>query len=107
MMSSIVADEKMLSVLSGATGVTEIRDPRGKTIGFFAPAPLERADLRAKVAAHISPDELKRRKERNPPGRTTREVLEHLKSLTTDEAARTHLQGIINEVATRDRCDTP
>jgi hypothetical protein len=106
-MSSIVADEKMLSLLSHVTGVTEIRDPNGKTIGFFAPAPLENADLRAKVAAHISPEELRRRRESKLPGHTTREVLEHLKTLTTDERALAHLQGVINEVAQRDRCDTP
>jgi hypothetical protein len=106
-MSSIVADEKMLSLLSRATGVTEIRDGHGKTVGFFAPAPLEGAELRAKVAAHINPDELRRRKENKSPGRTTREVLERLKTLTTDEPTRTHLQGIIDEVAQRDRCDTP
>jgi hypothetical protein len=55
MMSSIVADEKMLSVLSGATGVTEIRDPRGKTIGFFAPAPLERADRAPRLPHTLVP----------------------------------------------------
>jgi len=106
-MSAIIADDKLLSLLSHVTGVTEVRAPDGKTIGFFAPAPLAHAELHAKVAAHITPEERKRRRENKHGGRTTREVLENLKGLTTDESTRSHLQQIIDRVAKRERCDIP
>jgi hypothetical protein len=94
-MTSVIADEKMSSVLSQLTTLSEVRDTHGKIIGFFAPAPLENSELRIEVAAHVTPEEIQRRKAARLPGFTTREVFERLKSLTADEPTQNYLQKLI------------
>ena len=91
-MTTLTADEAMLAVLRQANGLAEIRDPSGAIVGFFAPVSLERAHLHAQAAARIDPTEIKRRKESERQGHTTREVFEHLKSLTADPAMQAYLR---------------
>ena len=48
-----------------------------------------------------------RRRQTREKGYTTKEVFEHLKSLTSDEPMRDYLQKKIDLLAERDRCDIP
>ena len=80
-MISLIANDAALAILRQATGLAEIRDSNGQIIGFFAPVALEKAHLYAEAAAHFDPSENQRRKAEKLPGRTTGEVLEHLRSL--------------------------
>ena len=80
-MTSVTANEAVLAVLGSVKELTEIRDPSGKVIGFFAPIAVEHAQHYANAAARIDPAAIQRAKEEKGPGRTTAEVLQHLKSL--------------------------
>lgn len=106
-MISFTLDEAAAAQLRQAEGLAEVRDPTGTVIGFFAPVRMAQAAAYATAAARIDRAELERRK--NAPGKkyTTREVFEHLLSLTTDPAEQEHLRKLIAEVAERDRCTTP
>ena len=86
-MTTLTADEAMLAVLRQAKGPAEIRDAQGKVVGIFTP-----------VSAAEWPGE---------KSRTTREVFEHLKSLTTDPATQAYLQTKIDGLKERDQCATP
>ena len=69
-MSHIVVDDEQAKVICEATDRVEIRDPRGKHLGF--------------VAHGISDEDIavaKQRMASNEPRYTTQEVLEHLRTL--------------------------
>jgi hypothetical protein len=106
-MTRLTADDAMLALLRQAKELAEVCDASGRVVGFFAPVALEHAATYAEAAARIDPAEIQRRK--TEPGRnyTTREVFEHLLSLTQDEKMRASLQTTIERLAERDRCDTP
>jgi hypothetical protein len=106
-MTHLIADDAMLAVLNQVKELTEIRDVRGNVIGFYAPKDLEDARQYVRAVAHIDPAEIERRKAANLPGRTTREVFEHLKSLTKDEQLRGYLDTKIKGLTERDACHTP
>jgi hypothetical protein len=106
-MITVTADDAMLAKLRAANGLVEIRDGEGKVVGFFAPVSLENAARYASAAARIDRAELERRKAEENGGYTTREVFEHLKTLTTDPVELAHLQRHIDDLAARDACDTP
>jgi hypothetical protein len=106
-MVSLTANDSMVALLNQAKGLTEICDPKGKVIGFFAPISLEHAQDYVVGAAHFDRAEIQRRKEQNLPGRTTKEVFEHLLSLTKEERLRSYLQEKIKDLAERDGCATP
>jgi hypothetical protein len=81
-MITLTVDETMLALLNQANQeLAEIRDAGGKVIGFFAPIAIDKAHLYADVAAHCDREELQRRKEEGRKTYTTKEVLDHLKSL--------------------------
>src|SRR5262245_51471220 len=80
-MRTITVDNKLLEVLARATSLAEVCDSSGTLVCFFAPASLEHADLYARAAAQISPQEIRRRAEAGGKTYTTQEVLEHLRSL--------------------------
>lgn len=103
-MITLTADEKMLAVLNQAKELAEVRDASGKVVGFFAPIAYENAKAYANAAAHIDPHEIARRKATNQKGHSTREVFEHLLSLTTDEEMRRLLQVKIDRLKERDEC---
>jgi hypothetical protein len=106
-MISLTADKKMVALLSQVKELAEIRDSSGHVIGFFAPLALPDAQFYANAAAHIDPAEIARRKAPGRKGYTTREVFEHLKSLTQDEQMRVYLQEKIDGLREREGCATP
>jgi hypothetical protein len=105
-MTQLIADEATLAVLSQAQGLAEVRDASGNIVGYYAPISVRKARLFASAAAHIDPEEIQRRKAANLPGRSTREVFEHLLTLAKDQKDRDDLQRHIQELAERDRCDS-
>src|SRR5262249_25642850 len=104
-MTALIADEATLAFLRQAQGMAEIRDRAGNVIGVFAPAcPPNGGKLAGSL---IDPAEIARRKKETAKGYTTRQVFEHLLSLTEDAEERSHLQKLIAEVAERDACAAP
>jgi hypothetical protein len=86
----------------------EISDANGKLLGLFVPAKLERGkQIYAKVMAETDWAEIDRRAQSTEKGHTTREVFEHLKSLTQDPQMQAYLQKKIDGLMERDRCATP
>lgn len=79
-MIRLTADAAMKSKLGQLDQPAEIRDTDGNVIGYFTPAGHHEVLLYRDAAAHLDPDEMKRRKESGAKGFTTNEVLEHLKS---------------------------
>lgn len=83
-MNTVTADSALQQSLGLLNGLTEIRDARGRVIGYFSPATAHTAAAAyAQAAARIDPEETKRRKASGASGLTTAEVLEHLKSGTS------------------------
>ncbi len=107
-MTHLTADSAMLAVLSQAKELAEIRDASGKIIGYFAPVSAKDPQRQAQAAARLDRADLERRwaTERGQ-GRTTREVFEHLLSLTPDPQTQAYLREKIAVLAERERCDTP
>lgn len=69
-MSYITVDDEQARIISEATGQIEVRDQRGKRLGY--------------IAHHFTPDEVakaERRSGSTGPWYSTREVLEHLHGL--------------------------
>jgi hypothetical protein len=86
----------------------EISDPAGKLIGLFVPANLERGKQlyqEAIATAELAGPQVKDQQVRRSS--TTKEVFEHLLSLTEDKAEREHLEVLITEIAERDKCLSP
>jgi hypothetical protein len=106
-MTQLVVDDAMLTILSQAKGLAEVRDGLGRLVGFYAPAGTQNARLYAQAASRIDPEEIKRRKAEPGPYHTTREVFEHPKSQTQDEQTRAYLQNKIDRLTERDECATP
>jgi hypothetical protein len=85
----------------------EINDANGKLLGLFVPANFERGrQLADKVGAETDWAEIERRAQSNEECFTTKQVFEHLLSLTEDEPGKAHLRSLIAEVEERDRCDS-
>ncbi len=106
-MTQFIASEAVVALLKEAKSLVEIRDGGGQVIGYYAPVSMPDARENADWAAQIDPVELARRKQ---PGRrtfTTRQVFEHLLTMATTEEDRADLQRHIEELAARERCDTP
>jgi hypothetical protein len=79
-MQSIVASGAMKESLRDAKTLVEVRDEQGAVIGFFAPVALEHAARYAEAAAAMDPMAAKRAAKEGG-GKTTAEVLDHLRSL--------------------------
>jgi len=103
-MTHLIADDAMLAILARANEIAEIRDTSGHVVGFYAPAsgPQAQAPLESIARAYLS--ELHRRAQNQEPGRTTREVFEHLLAMTVDETSRAYLRKKIEDLKERDRC---
>jgi hypothetical protein len=80
-MLRVTAEDAMQAALSQVKELAEICDSQGRILGYFAPVCLEHAAAYAEGAAHFDPAEITSRKEQKQPGHSTKEVLEHLKSL--------------------------
>ncbi len=105
-MIRLTADEAMLATLRQATGPAEICDRQGQLVGVYAPMP---AGPPPPIGPATEADlpEIKRRIATERGGKTLREVFEHLKSITPEPVAQAYLQKKIDQLAERDRCDSP
>jgi hypothetical protein len=74
-MTTVTADNKLVSELSACDSVVEVRNADGAIIGFFAPISLEHAEQYASVAAKAYSAGI------NRATKTTSEVLADLESL--------------------------
>jgi hypothetical protein len=100
-------DDTLLKELAIFLDPVEITDAKGKLLGIFVPANLERGrKLFEEAVANTDWAEIKRRANSGQKGRTTKEVFERLLSLTTDPVVRADLQKKIDALAERDRCPT-
>ena len=121
-MVSVQAPQEFARVLEQAEGLVEVQDASGTVIGFFAPASMQQAALHAKAAAQagrarltngaslqskLDPIEIERRKAAKGIGHATREVFEHLLTLTQDERLRADLLQRIHDLKVRDECAAP
>jgi hypothetical protein len=88
-MTTLIVDEPMLARLREAKGLIVFRDTSGKIVGHFSPAGIDWV-------------EIQRRKDPNRRGYTTRQVFEHLMTLTQDEKELAHLQQLIDQLAETD-----
>jgi hypothetical protein len=80
-MNSITADTSLQQSLSNLPGLTEVRDSQGTVLGYFSPVSYKTAEAYVQAAASFDPDEMRRRKSSNEPGRTTSEVLCRIENL--------------------------
>jgi hypothetical protein len=106
-MTILTADGSHLDWLRQANGPTEIRDPQGRLIGFYAPTAAEGVPEHLRPASEADLPELRRRQATEGRGVTTRELFEYLKSITPEPEWRDHLQQHIDRLAERERCDAP
>lgn len=98
-MIQLTADDKPMFVLGGLVEPAEIYDSDGKLLGVFVPDALaEKRALYAKSEALFDPVEIERRKATEQGGVTTKELFEHLLSLTQDEDTREDLQQRIRKL---------
>jgi hypothetical protein len=98
-MTTLIASDAVLQVLSQAKEPVEVRDSSGRTIGYYAPVSVDQAGAVARALARIDWAEMDCRSQSTEPGFTTREVFEYLKSLTPDEDGRAYLQKKIDALA--------
>jgi hypothetical protein len=76
-MSQVILDSQLRSKLNGLTEQIELCDEFGKTVGHFVPEALYREFLVAWSKAHLSDEELARRREESR-GRTLAEIWKSL-----------------------------
>ncbi len=76
-MSRVVLDALLRSKLNGLREQVELCDESGMTLGRFLPESLYREMLVAWSKAHLSEEELQRRRQ-EPRGRTLAEIWQHL-----------------------------
>ena len=77
-MNTLTADPSLQQSLSALPGLTEVRDSQGTVLGYFSPASHQLPEAYANAAAHLDPEEMKRRKLSNEAGRPTSEVLNRI-----------------------------
>jgi hypothetical protein len=78
-MTRIVIDQSIRSKISNLAEQVELCDETGRTVGYFLPAGMHRALLRAWAEAQLSDEELERRRN-EPGGKTLAEIWSELKS---------------------------
>jgi hypothetical protein len=79
-MNTFTADPSLQASLAKLPGLTEVRDVGGNLLGYFSPALHSSPEAYARAAAQFDPQEMKRRKSSNEPGRITSEVLNRIAS---------------------------
>lgn len=109
MVELVADDRRLLKDLGRFIEPVEVLDADGKLLGLFVPANLERCkQLYDESVAKKDWAEIARRRARSEEEcYTTKQVFEHLQSLTQDEAMRAYLQKKIDRLTERDGCDTP
>lgn len=82
-MSTVTSDSLVKAALGGQTGLTELRGAGGELLGYFLPPmPMDELRLYLKVITAYDSGEIERRKtEELGQGKTTQEVLDHLKTV--------------------------
>jgi hypothetical protein len=106
-MTTLHVDGPWLEALRQVKRMTEVCDPDGNLLGYFAPLALrESISHLIPVSKRDLPD-LERRKANTAGAMTTRELFEFLKSITPEPEWRDHLQQHIDRLAERERCDAP
>jgi hypothetical protein len=105
-METLRVDQAPMWVLSHLTEPVEIVDADGKLVGRFTPDPQHVKELYGRSDHLPDPAEMLRQLTMKGPPCSTRELFEHLLSLTTDPQDQAHLRKIIQEVAERDGCRT-
>lgn len=80
-MTSIIADAHLQAALGGCAEPVEIRDPSGKLLGHFTPAPSKDKRAYDYIRSIADPNEWQRRKSSNDPGISTSELLAKLNSM--------------------------
>ena len=106
-MITLRADELPMAILGHVTEPVEIVDSNGQVVGHFTPDAERLRRLYEDTASLPDPAELDRQLKAEGPGCTTRELFQHLLSLTTDPQMQAYLQEKINKLAARDGCSTP
>jgi hypothetical protein len=101
-MNHLVVNGELLAELQRQTSLVEIRESTGKTVGYYAPTALPDAKTIVQSAAATDWDDLYRRKVQQLPGYSTREVFEHLLSLS--EAEQEDLRKRIAELKEQEKC---
>jgi hypothetical protein len=90
----LTANESLVSFLSQAEGPVIIQDLEGNVLGYYTPA--------SKVSHGVDQGKC------GKTAYTTREVFEHLKTLTLDPELLVDLQKHIEAIDARDKeCDVP
>jgi len=80
-MIQVTADDSVKALLGTLEEEAAIRDDRGTLLGYFTPAKVEAERLQQKAFAEYDPAAIKRLKASGERGKTTAEVLEHLRTL--------------------------
>jgi hypothetical protein len=106
-MIQLTITNEVVKRIAAGKELVELRDPDGKTLGYFAPVTEEYARRLEAHLCEIDPVELKRRRESSGPHHTTEEVFEYLLTLTDDEESRRDLRKRIEELRESHRCATP
>jgi hypothetical protein len=102
-MISLTADDTVRAVLSQAKELAEVRDSAGKVIGFFVPTDVYKARLFAEASRNTDFVKILQGECLTKTAHTTRQVFEHLKSLTEDDATRADLQEKIDHLMEEDK----
>jgi hypothetical protein len=104
-MVRVIVEPGVLATLEQLTDVAEICGSDGRVVGYFAPT--GQAHASTVDSAEVDWKEIERRKQAKRKGFTTKQVFEHLLSLTTDESMRGYLQKKIEILTERDACAGP
>ncbi len=80
-MVSVTLDESAAAQLGDISLPVEIRDGKGRILGYFTPVSQAESEMYRLALASTDPQELARRKNSPGPRFTTEEVRRHLKSL--------------------------
>jgi hypothetical protein len=101
-MTQLRADQIWPDLLGVLTGPVEIVDAEGQVLGQFTPDP-ERVKQFYGRADHLpEAAEIERQLTTAGPSYTTRQVFEHLLTLTSDPTERAHLEELIKKRAAED-----
>jgi hypothetical protein len=80
-MKAIVVKSPWEAQFASTSETVEVRNEAGALLGFFAPASLSGAALRARMYADYDAEEIKRRKQETDGSVTTAELLAQLAAL--------------------------
>jgi hypothetical protein len=100
-MNQITVDELSLGQFRSVEKLAEVRDAAGNVVGYFAPVGDPETALQFRRLALYDPAEIARRKANPGKGLTTKQVFEHLMTLTTDPADLADLREGIKELEER------